>query len=96
MIWICIRFEIYMFIFMQWHNILQVEVWVRWLRSMVFGHGDESSIPFNDILKLVLNDNNMITCVVNDYKMTTYFYLSMWTIHIVVLDKTWHMSCWIA
>jgi hypothetical protein len=33
----------------------------------------------------VVNDCNMTTCVLNDYKMTTYFYFkckSMWTLHI--------------
>jgi hypothetical protein len=47
----------------------------------------------------VVNDYNMITCVLNDYKMSTYFYFtckSMWTLHIVVLDTTWDMSCWVA
>ncbi len=43
------------------------------VKELVFGHGDESSIPWNDILKLVLNDYNMTTSVLNDYKMTTYF-----------------------
>ncbi len=42
------------------------------VKESVFGHGNESSIPFNEILKLVLNDYNMTTCVLNDYKMTTY------------------------
>jgi hypothetical protein len=63
---------------------------------LVSGHGNESSIPSNDIMKLVLNDYNMTTCVLHDYKMITYFYLSMWTIHIIVLYTTWHMSYWIA
>jgi hypothetical protein len=39
------------------------------VKELVHGHGDESSIPSNDILKLVLNDHNMITCVLNDYKI---------------------------
>lgn len=60
---------------------------------MDYGWGDEGSIPFNDILNLILNDYNMITCVINDYKMTTHFYFkckSMCTLHIIVLDMTWH------
>jgi hypothetical protein len=44
------------------------------VKDLVCGHGDEGSIPSNHILNLVLlNDYNMITCVFNDYKMTTYF-----------------------
>jgi hypothetical protein len=43
----------------------------------------------------VVNNCNMTTCVLNDYKMIIYFFLSMWTLHIVVLDTTWHMSCWV-
>jgi hypothetical protein len=46
-------------------------------------------------LPSVVNDYNMITCVLNDYKMITYFYLFMWTLHIV-LDMTLHMSCSVA
>jgi hypothetical protein len=73
------------------------------VKELVCGHGDESSIPFNDIINLVLNDYNMITyvvndynmttCVLNNYKMTTYFYLKckfMWRLRIVVLDMTRH------
>jgi hypothetical protein len=45
-------------------------------------------------LASVVNDYNMITCVPNDYKMITYFYLFMWTLHIV-LDTTLHMSSWV-
>jgi hypothetical protein len=41
------------------------------VKELVCGHGDESSIPSNDIINLVLNDYNMITYVVNDYNMTT-------------------------
>jgi hypothetical protein len=44
----------------------------------------------------VINDCNMTTCVLNDYKMITYFYFnskSIWTLQIVVFDMTWHMSC---
>jgi hypothetical protein len=69
------------------------------VKELVCGHGNECSIPSNDILNLVLNDYNMITCVFNDYKMTTYFYFrckSTWTLHIVILDMTWHhvmLSC---
>jgi hypothetical protein len=37
------------------------------VKELVCGHGDESSIPSNDILNLVLNDHNMTTCVLNDY-----------------------------
>jgi len=58
------------------------------VKELVFGHGNETAIPSNDILKLVLNDYNMTTCVLNDYKMITYLYLSMWTIHIIVLYTT--------
>ncbi len=60
-----------MFIFMQWHN--TSSSWsIGWMvKELVCGHGDESSIPSNDIINLVLNDYNMITYVVNDYNMTT-------------------------
>jgi len=51
-----------MFIFMQWHNISQVEV----VKELVCGHGDEGSIIFNDIPNLVLNECIMTTCVLND------------------------------
>ncbi len=39
------------------------------VKELVCGHGDESLMPFNDILNLVLNDHNMTTCVLNDCKM---------------------------
>jgi len=73
------------------------------VKKLVSGHGNEGSIPSNDILYLVLNDYNMITCVINDwnmticvlndYKMITFFILkckSTWTLHIVVLDMRQH------
>jgi hypothetical protein len=41
------------------------------VKKLVCGHGDEGSIPSNDIINLVLNDYNMTTYVVNDYTMTT-------------------------
>jgi hypothetical protein len=63
---------------MQWHNISHVEVLVRWVKELVCGYGDEGSIPFNDILNLVLKD----------YRMATYFYLSIGTLYIIVLDTT--------
>jgi hypothetical protein len=37
------------------------------VKELVCGHGDESSIPFNNILNLVLNGHNMITYVLNGY-----------------------------
>jgi hypothetical protein len=58
------------------------------VKELVCGHGDEGLIPFNDILNLVLNDCSMTTCVLNDYRMTTYFYLSIWTLYIMFLDTT--------
>jgi hypothetical protein len=61
------------------------------VKELVYGHGDEGSIPFNDILNLILDDHNMIHGVINDYKMITYFYFnckSMWTLQIVVFDTT--------
>ncbi len=58
---------------------------------MVCSPQDEGSIPSNDIPNLVLNDYNMITCVVidynmitcvlNDYKMSTCFYLKCKSTH---------------
>jgi hypothetical protein len=80
------------------------------LKELVCGHGEEGSIPFDDILNLVLNNYNMIICVINYYNMITcaqmiikwlhlfiYFKCkSIWTLHIVVLDMTWHhvmLSC---
>jgi hypothetical protein len=41
------------------------------VKKLVCGHGDEGSIPSNDIINLVLNDYDMTTYVVNDYTMTT-------------------------
>jgi len=55
------------------------------VKELVCGHGDEGSIPSNDIFNLVLNDYNVTTCVLNDYKMTTYIYFrckSTWKLHI--------------
>jgi hypothetical protein len=40
------------------------------VKKLVSSHGNEGSIPFNDILNLVLNDYNMLTCVINDWNMT--------------------------
>jgi hypothetical protein len=71
------------------HGLLWRSGWLELHSHGLPTHRNESSIPSNDILRLVLNDYNMTTCVLNDYKMITYFYLSMWTIHIVVLDTTW-------
>jgi hypothetical protein len=51
-----------MFIILQQCNISQVEV----VKELLCGHGDEGSILFNDIPNLVLNECNMITCVLND------------------------------
>jgi len=58
---------------------------------LVCSRQDEGSIPSNDIPNLVLNDYNMITCVVidynmitcvlNDYKMSTCFYLKCKSTH---------------
>ncbi len=39
------------------------------VKELVRGHGDESSIPSNGIVNLVLNDHNMTTCNLNDYKI---------------------------
>jgi hypothetical protein len=58
------------------------------VKELVCGHGDEGLIPSNDILNLVLNDYNMITWFLNDYKMNICFYLFVWTLHIVVLHMT--------
>jgi len=74
------------------NNVFKILNWVINYK-LDCGRGDEGSIPFNDIFDLVLNDYNMITSVINDYKMTTHFYFkckSMWTLHIIVLDMTWH------
>jgi hypothetical protein len=73
------------------------------VKELVCGHGNEGSIPSNDIIKLVLNDYNMTTyvvndytmttCVLNNYKRTTYFYLKckfMCRLNIIVLDMTRH------
>jgi hypothetical protein len=47
------------------------------VEELVYGHGNEGSIPSNHILNFFLNDYNMITCVFNDYKMTPYFCLGV-------------------
>jgi hypothetical protein len=44
------------------------------VKELVCGCGNEGSIPFNDIVNLVLIDDNITTCVLNDFKMTTYLY----------------------
>jgi hypothetical protein len=41
------------------------------VKELVCSRQDEGSIPSNDIPNLVLNDYNMITCVVIDYNMIT-------------------------
>jgi hypothetical protein len=61
------------------------------VKELVCSRQDEGSIPSNDIPNLVLNDYNMITCVVidynmitcvlNDYKMSTCFYLKCKSTH---------------
>jgi hypothetical protein len=52
------------------------------VKELVCGHGNEGSIPSNVILNLVLIDYNMTACVLNDYKMTTYFYLNLTHVNI--------------
>jgi len=61
-----------MFIFMQWYNISQIEILVRWLRSWFVAMEMKGSIPFNYILNLVLINYNMTTCVLNDYIFLFY------------------------
>jgi len=56
------------------HKILNIHVYIyamtwyitSWsigymVKELVYGHRNEGSIPFNDILNLILNDYNMIT-----------------------------------
>ncbi len=45
------------------------------VKELDCGSGSEGSILFNDIQNLILIDDNINTYVLNDFKMSTYFYL---------------------
>jgi hypothetical protein len=48
------------------------------VKKLVCVRGDEGSIPFYDIINLVLNDYNMSThCVLNEYIFLFYVYIHM-------------------